>query len=132
MSMTDPVADLLTRIRNGQKARHSEVKMPASKLKGEIARLLKEEGYVADCNMNGEKAKATLTVKLKPSVDGQDVITNIKRVSKPGLRIYVGKDEIPSVLNGLGVAILSTSKGVMTDKSAKELGIGGELLCTVY
>ncbi len=132
MSMTDPIADMLTRIRNAIQAKQPEVTMPASKLKLEIARILKEEGYIKDFSfLKGEKF-GHLKVTFKYSSAKASSITNIKRSSKPGLRKYVGKDGIPRVLNGLGVAIVSTSKGVMTDRKARELGVGGELLCTVY
>lgn len=132
MSMTDPVADMLTRIRNGIQARHKEVLVPASSLKMEIARILKEEGYIKDASAVKEDKKAFIKIALKYTPSKKNAITNIKKVSKPGLRKYVGTDEIPKVLNGLGVAIVSTSKGVMTDKSARDAGVGGEILCTVY
>ena len=132
MSMTDPVADMLTRIRNASRASHKAVSIPGSRLKEAIAKILKEEGYIVDFSVSGEKASRAIKVKLKYAEEGQKVITTIKRISKPGLRIYVGKDEIPSVLNGLGVNILSTPKGVITDKTARELGVGGELLCSVF
>ncbi len=132
MSMTDPIADMLTRIRNAIQAHHPEVKMPASKVKVEIARILKEEGYVKDyAFLKGEKF-GQLKVVLKYTSDKESSIVKITRASKPGLRKYVGKDDIPRVLNGLGVAIVSTSQGLMTDRKARELGVGGELLCTVY
>ncbi|HET7569660.1 MAG TPA: 30S ribosomal protein S8 [Gammaproteobacteria bacterium] len=130
MSMNDPIADMLTRIRNGQTARKVDVSMPASKAKTEIARVLKEEGYIADY-VNGETdGKPTLTVTLK-YYDGKPVISNLQRVSKSGLRIYRGKDALPKVLGGLGVAIISTSSGVMTDRAARAAGHGGEVLCVV-
>ncbi|OGQ02258.1 MAG: 30S ribosomal protein S8 [Deltaproteobacteria bacterium RBG_19FT_COMBO_58_16] len=132
MSMTDPIADMLTRIRNAIQARHAEVTMPASKVKAEIAKILKEEGYIKDfATVKAEKFNH-LKVTLKYSASKESSISNIKRVSKPGLRKYVGKDDIPRILNGLGVAIISTSGGLMSDKKAKELGVGGEILCTVY
>ncbi|SRR5690606_5175973 len=130
MSMTDPVADLLTRIRNGQQAGKTEVKVAASKLKAEILRVLKEEGYIADFVRNDEDGKPVLTVQLK-YYQGRPVIERLQRVSRPGLRIYKGKDELPRVLGGLGVAIVSTSKGVMSDRAARTQGEGGEVLCIV-
>ncbi len=131
MSMTDPIADMLTRIRNGIQARQNEVSLPASKLKIQIARILKEEGYIKDFKHLTEGKRGIIKIALKYGPSKNNSISTIKRVSKPGLRTYVGKDEIPKVLNGLGIAIVSTSKGLMTDKSARELGIGGELICTV-
>ena len=132
MSMTDPVADLLTRIRNGQQAAHKEVAIPASKLKVAIAQILKDEGYVTSCKVVEKAERKSIVVRLKYSADKKGVITKIDRASKPGLRRYVGATEIPSVLNGLGIAVLSTSKGIVTDKKARELGVGGEILFTVY
>ncbi len=131
MSMTDPIADMLTRIRNGIQARHNDVSIPASNLKLQIARILKEEGYIKDFKNLTEDKRGIVKITLKYGASRKNSISTIKRISKPGLRTYVGKDEIPKVLNGLGIAIVSTSRGVMTDRSARELGIGGELLCTV-
>ena len=128
--MTDPIADLLTRIRNGQAANKVEVSMPSSKLKCAIANVLKEEGYISDLSTSDEDGKAVLTVTLKYH-NGTPVIEMIKRSSRPGLRLYKGKDEIPSIQNGLGVAIVSTSKGVMSDRQARAAGEGGEILCVV-
>ncbi|HTB67595.1 MAG TPA: 30S ribosomal protein S8 [Steroidobacteraceae bacterium] len=130
MSMTDPIADLLTRIRNGQTARKPEVSMASSKIKTAIARVLKEEGYVADVRLESEGQKTTLTIGLK-YYDGRPVIDRIERVSRPGLRIYRGKDELPKVLGGMGTVIVSTPQGVMTDKQARSIGQGGEVLCIV-
>jgi small subunit ribosomal protein S8 len=130
MSMTDPIADLLTRIRNGQTARKPEVSMSSSKIKTAIARVLKEEGYVADVRLESEGQKTTLTIGLK-YYDGRPVIDRIERVSRPGLRIYRGKDELPKVLGGMGTVIVSTPQGVMTDKQARSIGQGGEVLCIV-
>ncbi|MGC1460396.1 MAG: 30S ribosomal protein S8 [Steroidobacteraceae bacterium] len=130
MSMTDPIADLLTRIRNGQTARKPEVSMASSKLKTAIARVLKEEGYVADVRLEAEGQKTTLTIGLK-YYDGRPVIDRLERVSRPGLRIYRGKDELPKVLGGMGTVIVSTPRGVMTDKQARSIGQGGEVLCIV-
>ena len=130
MSMTDPIADMLTRIRNGQKARMVSVSMPGSKAKEAVAKVLKDEGYVTDYSSEGKGAKTTLTVELK-YFEGVPVIEKIQRASRPGLRVYRGKEGLPKVLGGLGVAIVSTSAGVMSDRQAREQGIGGEVLCIV-
>jgi small subunit ribosomal protein S8 len=131
MSMTDPIADMLTRIRNAQSARKAEVSMPASSVKSAIATVLKEEGYIAGFSVQEiETRKPVLTVSLK-YYEGKPVISSIRRVSRPGLRIYKGKDEIPKVMGGLGVAIVSTSHGVMSDRAARAAGHGGEVLCVV-
>jgi small subunit ribosomal protein S8 len=130
MSMTDPVADLLTRIRNGQTARQARVTLASSKLKTSILKVLKDEGYIADYQVASEAGKPVLTVDLK-YFEGRPVIDRLERVSRPGLRIYRGKDELPKVLNGLGTVIVSTPKGVMTDKQARAIGQGGEVLCIV-
>lgn len=130
MSMTDPIADMLTRIRNGQGARKVSVAMPASKAKEAVAKVLKDEGYIAGYETAGVGAEAELTVELK-YFEGVPVIETIQRSSKPGLRVYRGKDELPKVLGGLGVAIVSTSAGVMSDRQAREKGIGGEVICVV-
>ena len=129
MSMSDPIADMLTRIRNAQNVMKAEVSMPASKLKVSIANVLKEEGYISDYSVS-EEAKPTMNIALK-YFGGRPVIESLKRVSRPGLRIYKNKDELPRVLNGLGIAIVSTSKGVMTDRKARAEGHGGEIICTV-
>ncbi len=129
MSMHDPISDMLTRIRNAQRAHKVAVAMPSSKLKCAIAKVLKEEGYIEDFAVSAD-AKPVLEIQLKYYA-GRPVIEQIKRVSRPGLRVYKGSDEIPTVMNGLGVAIVSTSKGVMTDRKARAAGIGGELLCVV-
>lgn len=130
MSMTDPIADMLTRIRNGLAAGKAEVQMPSSKLKMAIAQCLKDEGYVSDLAVRDIDGKPVLNVVLK-YYEGKPVIDSIKRVSRPGLRIYKGKDKLPKVLNGLGVAIISTSAGIMTDRAARKAGHGGEVLCYV-
>ena len=130
MSMTDPIADMLTRIRNGQKARMVSVSMPGSKAKEAVAKVLKEEGYITDYSSDDEGAKNTLNVELT-YFEGVPVIEKIQRASRPGLRIYRGKEDLPKVLGGLGVAIVSTSAGVMSDRQAREQGIGGEVLCVV-
>jgi small subunit ribosomal protein S8 len=130
MSMSDPVADMLVRIRNAQMVGHVEVSMPASKLKASIAKVLKDEGYIEDFAMRENGVKKELRIGLKYYA-GKPVIERLERVSKPGLRIYKGRDDIPRVMNGLGVAILSTSRGVMTDRKARADGVGGEVLCIV-
>lgn len=127
--MTDPIADMLTRIRNAQSASKADVTMPASKAKKAIASVMKEEGYIADFEVSSD-AKPQMTITLK-YYQGNPVIEDMKRVSRPGLRIYKNKDELPKVLNGLGVAIISTSAGVMTDKKARAEGRGGEVICTI-
>jgi small subunit ribosomal protein S8 len=128
--MTDPISDMLTRIRNGQKARKVSVSMPASSAKEAVARVLKEEGYITDYSTSGEGASKALVVELK-YFEGVPVIERIERASRPGLRIYRGKEELPKVLGGLGIAIISTSAGVISDREAKEKGIGGEVLCII-
>jgi small subunit ribosomal protein S8 len=128
--MTDPIADMLTRIRNGQAARKKFIKQPSSKLKVSIARVLKEEGYITDYSTETIGNHTEMTIELK-YYKGAPVIESIKRISRPGLRIYKSKDELPKVLGGLGIAIVSTSNGVMTDRSARAIGHGGEVICTV-
>lgn len=128
--MTDPIADMLTRIRNGQTAKKAQVNMPASTKKQAIANVLKDEGYIADFAAEDVDGKPTMTVTLK-YYDGAPVIETLQRVSRPGLRIYKGKDELPKVQSGLGIAIISTSKGVMSDRAARAAGEGGEVLCYV-
>ncbi len=130
MTMTDPISDMLTRIRNGQKARKVSVSMPASKAKEAVAKVLKDEGYITDYSTGGEGAEKFLSVELK-YFEGVPVIESIQRSSRPGLRIYRGKEGLPKVLGGLGVAIVSTSAGVMSDRQAREKGIGGEVICVV-
>jgi small subunit ribosomal protein S8 len=130
MSMSDPIADMLTRIRNAQMVQKTSVVMPSSKLKVAIAQVLKDEGYIESFAIVGDAAKQQLEVALKYYA-GRPVIEHIERVSRPGLRIYKGRHDIPSVMNGLGVAIVTTPKGVMTDRKARQAGIGGEVLCYV-
>ncbi len=130
MSMSDPIADMLTRIRNAQMVGHREVTMPASKLKSSIASVLKDEGYIEDFTQREKDGKPELVVSLKYYA-GRPVIEKIERISKPGLRVYKGRDSLPKVMNGLGIAILSTSRGVMTDTKARATGVGGEVLCIV-
>ncbi len=130
MSMSDPISDMLTRIRNAQLAEKTTVSMPSSKLKAAIAKVLQDEGYVEGFKVVSDGAKSTLEIGLKYYAD-RPVIEKIQRVSRPGLRIYKGSDDIPKVMNGLGIAIVSTSKGLMTDRKARASGIGGEVLCIV-
>lgn len=130
MSMTDPIADFLTRIRNGQSSGKTEVNVPVSKVKLAIAKVLKEEGYIEDFSATQHDGKSMLAVQLK-YYQGRPVIDRLERVSRPGLRVYRGKDDLPSILGGLGIAIVSTSKGVMTDREARAAGHGGEVLCIV-
>ncbi|MTI14909.1 30S ribosomal protein S8 [Sansalvadorimonas verongulae] len=130
MSMQDPLADMLTRIRNAQMAEHASVVMPASKIKAAVADVLKSEGYITDYKVEGE-VKAQLTIELK-YFEGKPVIEEIKRVSRPGLRNYAAAADLPKVNGGLGVAIVSTNKGVMTDRAARSQGVGGEVICTVF
>ena len=134
MSMTDPIADMLTRIRNGIQAHHDRIELPTSKLKVEVARILKSEGFIANFKEVPEDGKpsGTLRVYLKYSEDGEPVIHGIERVSRPGRRVYRGKEEIPAVLGGLGLAIVSTSKGVLSGSEAARQGVGGEVLCQVW
>ncbi len=130
--MTDPIADMLTRIRNSLQARHQKVDIPSSKLKVELARILKEEGYIGNYKRTENDGKPVLTVFLKYGPAGEQVITSVQRVSRPGYRVFVGKNDIPRVLGGLGINILSTSSGVMTGSEARKNGHGGEILCDVY
>lgn len=134
MSMTDPIADMLTRIRNGIQSRHDRVELPASKLKVEIARILKSEGFISNFKVVEEdgKPQASLRVYLKYSENGEPVIHGIERVSRPGRRVYRGKEDIPRVLGGLGLAIVSTSRGVLSGTEAARTGVGGEVLCQVW
>ena len=130
--LTDPVADMLARIRNANKALHERVQMPTSRLKVEIARILKEEGYISDYHVERGESFDTLVIQLKYGRGRERVITDLKRVSKPGRRVYARKDRLPRVLGGMGVAILSTSSGLVTSRTAEERGIGGEVVCFVW
>ncbi len=132
MVMTDPIADMLTRIRNGNHAKHETVNVPASSIKKEIASILVAEGYIKGFDVIEDGKQGLLRIELKYTEDKSRVITGIKRISKPGLRVYVKQDEIPKVLGGLGIAILSTSKGMLTGKNAKIQGVGGEVICYVW
>jgi small subunit ribosomal protein S8 len=130
--MTDPIADMLTRIRNAYAAKHQKVDVPISNIKLEIARILKEEGFINNYKMIGEGSRRNIRVYLRYGTKGEQVMSKIERVSKPGCRVYVGSSSIPSVLGGLGVNILSTSRGLMTDRRARREKIGGEILCRIY
>ena len=132
MSVTDPVADLLTRIRNASSANHESVEAPASKLNMELVKILQSEGFIKGYEMVKDAKFPTVKIHLKYGQKKEKVITNLRRVSKPGLRVYAKRTEVPRVLRGLGIAIISTSKGVMTDREARRLGIGGEVLCYVW
>ncbi|HUM06232.1 MAG TPA: 30S ribosomal protein S8 [Terriglobales bacterium] len=132
MRLTDPVADMLARIRNAIRARHQKVDIPASKLKTEIARILKEEGYIANFKPTEEEGHKVLRVYLKYGSNNEAAISNLARVSRPGCRVYVRRTEIPRVLGGLGINILTTPKGVMTGRAARKAGLGGELLCEIW
>ena len=130
--VTDTIADMLTRIRNANSMRYEEVKVPASNVKKEIARILKEEGFIKDYKVVDDNVQGTIELTLKYTEKKERVINGLKRISKPGLRVYVQKDEVPKVLNGLGIAIISTSKGIMTDKEARKENIGGEVLAYIW
>jgi small subunit ribosomal protein S8 len=132
MSLTDPIADMLTRIRNAYKARHKKVTMPSSKLKTQIAKILQEEGYIKSFKVNKEKTFNVLEIELNYGPNQEPAISGIKRISKPGLKVYAKKQQIPKVLGGLGIAIISTSKGVMTDRKANRENVGGEVLAYVW
>jgi len=130
--MTDPIADMLTRIRNAINAKHAKVDVPASNLKTEIARILKDEGYIADYKVSGEGVRKSLRIRLKYGTKGESVISNLSRISKPGRRVYVGRDDIRLVLGGLGLSIISTSKGLMSGQQARKQNMGGEHVCNIY
>ncbi len=130
--VTDPISDLLTRVRNGQMARHAQVSIPGSKMKFEMTKILSQTGYVESTQWLDEGPQGTIRVKLRYDSNNKPIIRSIKRVSKPSRRVYVGVSEIPEVLNGLGISILSTSRGLLTDRQARAANVGGELLCSVY
>ena len=132
MITTDPIADMLTRIRNAQTARHESVLVPMSKTKKAIAEILQKEGFVSSVEVEGEGAKSNIKIGLKYGPHGIKVISGLKRISKPGLRVHVGVEDMPKVLSGLGIAIVSTNKGIITDKEARKLNVGGEVLCFVW
>lgn len=132
MTMTDPIADMLTRVRNANTARHENVDVPASNIKKDIARILLEEGFIKGYDVIEDGKQGLIRLSLKYGKAGERVITGIKRISKPGMRVYADRDSIPKVLNGIGISIISTSQGIVTDKQARELGIGGEVICYVW
>lgn len=132
MVVTDPIADMLTRIRNANAMKYKEVAMPASKTKTEIARILKDEGFIADYKIRNDKPQKTLVLTLKYTNKKERVITGLKRISKPGLRVYTKSTDVPKVLNGFGIAIISTSKGIMTDKEARKESLGGEVMAYIW
>ena len=132
MAMTDPIADMLTRIRNANTAGHAKVEIPASKMKKSIAEILKNEGFIKDFSVAQDNAQGTIAVELKYGPNKEKTIYGIKKISKPGLRVYAKADQVPKVLGGLGIAIVSTSKGVISDKEARKLGVGGEVICYVW
>ena len=132
MSMTDPIADMLTRIRNANTMRHDKIDVPASRMKKSIATILQEEGYIKSFEVISDDKQGVLRISMKYGENKERVISGLKRISKPGLRVYAGKEEIPRVLGGMGIAILSTSSGIMTDKKARTNGVGGEVLCFVW
>ena len=132
MSMTDPIADMLTRIRNANTAGHASVEIPASKMKKAIAQILLDEGYITNYEVNDDSVQGTIKVTLKYGANNEKVISGIKKISKPGLKVYAKANDVPKVLGGLGIAIISTSKGIVSDKEARKLGVGGEVICYVW
>ena len=132
MTMTDPIADMLTRVRNANMVKHETVDVPASNMKKEIARILLEEGFIRGYDVIEDGKQGIIRIQLKYGQMSERVITGIKRISKPGMRVYAAKDEVPKVLNGLGISIISTSKGILTDKQARKEGVGGEVICYVW
>jgi small subunit ribosomal protein S8 len=132
MTMTDPVADMLTRIRNANSVGHEDVSVPASRMKRSIAGILKDEGYIDDFKLVEDDKQGMISIKMKYGVDNEKVISGIRKISKPGLRVYAKAEDVPRVLGGLGIAIISTSKGVISDKEARRLGVGGEVVCYVW
>ncbi|MDO4721180.1 MAG: 30S ribosomal protein S8 [Peptostreptococcaceae bacterium] len=132
MTMTDPIADMLTRVRNASSVKHETVDIPASNMKKEISRILLEEGYIKGYDVIEDGKQGLIRMQLKYGPDGQKVITGIKKISKPGMRVYADKNNVPKVLNGIGISVISTSKGILTDKQARELGVGGEVICYVW
>jgi small subunit ribosomal protein S8 len=130
--MTDPLADMFTRIRNANQVYHEDVTVPASRIKVEVAKILTQEGYIEGYDLEKDKPQDKIKIKLKYASDRRRVITGIRRISKPGLRVYANKDSVPKVLGGLGVAMLSTSRGILTDKQARKEGVGGEVICYIW
>ena len=132
MTMTDPIADLLTRIRNGLKSKHEKIVVPSSKMKIEVARILKEEGYIDDFRVAEDNKQGSVEIVLRYGQDGKPAIAGIERISRPGRRMYCGKDEIPSVLGGYGITIVSTPQGLMTGRQSRSKGLGGEIICNIW
>ncbi len=132
MTMTDPIADMLTRVRNANTVKHENVDVPASNIKKELARILLEEGFIKGYDVIEDGKQGLIRLQLKYGKNGERVITGIKRISKPGMRVYADSHSVPKVLNGLGISVISTSQGILTDKQARELGIGGEVICYVW
>ena len=132
MTMTDPIADMLTRVRNASSVQHDTVDIPASNIKKEIARILLEEGYIKGYDVIEDGKQGLIRMQLKYGKNGEKVITGIKKISKPGMRVYADRNNVPKVLNGIGISVISTSKGIVTDKQARELGLGGEVICYVW
>lgn len=132
MTMTDPIADMLTRVRNASSVHHDTVDVPASNIKKELARILLEEGYIKGYDVIEDGKQGLIRIQLKYGKAGEKVITGIKKISKPGMRVYADKTNVPKVLNGIGISVISTSKGIVTDKQARELGVGGEVICYVW
>ncbi len=130
--MTDPIADMLTRVRNASSVQHDTVDIPASNIKKEIARILLEEGYIKGYDVIEDGKQGLIRMQLKYGKNGEKVITGIKKISKPGMRVYADRNNVPKVLNGIGISVISTSKGIVTDKQARELGVGGEVICYVW
>ena len=130
--MTDPIADMLTRVRNASSVQHDTVDIPASNIKKEIARILLEEGYITGYDVIEDGKQGLIRMQLKYGKNGEKVITGIKKISKPGMRVYADRNNVPKVLNGIGISVISTSKGIVTDKQARELGVGGEVICYVW
>ena len=132
MTMTDPIADMLTRVRNASSVQHDTVDIPASNIKKEIARILLEEGYIKGYDVIEDGKQGLIRMQLKYGKNGEKVITGIKKISKPGMRVYADRNNVPKVLNGIGISVISTSKGIVTDKQARELGVGGEVICYIW
>ena len=132
MTMTDPIADMLTRVRNASSVQHDTVDIPASNINKEIARILLEEGYIKGYDVIEDGKQGLIRMQLKYGKNGEKVITGIKKISKPGMRVYADRNNVPKVLNGIGISVISTSKGIVTDKQARELGVGGEVICYVW
>jgi small subunit ribosomal protein S8 len=132
MTMTDPVADMLTRIRNANSVGHGAVSIPSSRMKKSIAAILRDEGYIEDFSLDDDDRQGVINIRMKYSATGEKVISGIRKISKPGLRVYAKAEDVPRVLGGLGIAIISTSKGVISDKEARRLGVGGEVICYVW